>query len=105
MTYRYDNLKERAAVEFHNLCDCSSGFPTSAAFQAFCGAIEERPYRHPGAVLKEWIAAGEQIIANWDIRECMKLVRLFPSCLPKHLHGRRPVCGYDERGNWVLDFP
>ena len=52
----------------------------------------------------QWTEIGFNLIRDWDIRRCMKLFELFPSCLPQHLHGRTPTCEYDEKGNWVICF-
>lgn len=62
------------------------------------------PPRSVQQVMEEWKKFGLALIDNWDIRCVMKLVELFPSCLPQWLHGRRPTLDYNEKGDWCLIF-
>jgi hypothetical protein len=103
MKIKFEALKRRAAEEYAQrvgLQNCMAG----ATYHALLAACTMQPPRKPRELLAEWMDEGLRLIAAWDVRCCMKLVELFPSCLPTHLHKRRPVLGYDEKGEWALFF-
>lgn len=106
MTYsiRFDHLKVKALEAFQHKATYGHGFPSEIQFLALCAAAQAPKWENPINLANEWIDYGIQLIEDWDIRCCMKLVAIFPSCLPKELHNRVPNCDYDDKGHWRLYF-
>jgi hypothetical protein len=104
-TFRFDQLKRRAQDAVLYRFQRGSPFPIEGQFLALLESIANPAGpRKPRAVMAEWEAYALKLIDDWDIRCCMKLVELFPGILPEFYAKQRPVCDYDEKGNWVLVF-
>lgn len=101
--FLWEKVKRRAGDEFLSRMNlCHVGDPHFLALTASLNA-PGGPQK-PMTILEEWTDYGLALIDSWDIRACMRLVEAFKSSLPQHLHKRRPVCDYDEHGEWALFF-
>jgi len=106
---KWDAVKKKAQAEFIERVNKGNIYTADSIwyYALVAGAHSEPPLlgqTQLEQLVNEWIDAGIARIKNWDIRRCMKLVELFPSSMPKHLHGRVPRCDYDEAGAWFLYF-
>ena len=86
---KWENLKRRAVEVFINTVDVQNPFSDVAFLALMAGSLAPAGQcRKPADVMNEWLEFGIRLIENWDIRQCMKLVDLFPGCLPKHLQNK-----------------
>lgn len=100
----FEVIKRNAVREFFNRMGGNNrgliGLGDSTVFLALLEQIHTgTPARE---VLESWTTYGEGLIRNWDIRMVGKLIELFPSCVPKHWHGRRFIAEYGEAGDWAV---
>ena len=100
-TVKWETMKKKAMEEFWN--GTSEYSNNNVCFLALFGAMGGK--EKPRAILKEWQDYGTHLIEKWDIRLCMKLAELFPSCLPKGISvNSKAKVEMDEKANWVLIF-
>jgi len=104
-SFRWDHIKRAAQDAFLARFRRGSPFPSEGQFlaliESFCNPGGPRK---PLVVMEAWDKYALNLIDNWDIRCCMKLVACFPDCLPAIYRNQKPSCDYDEKGNWILIF-
>ncbi len=101
-TINWEKMKQRAKDEFSNKVGIYN-YGNSTTCLALIAAMSTT--EKPRDILENWVDYGIQLINNWDIRKCMKLAELFPSCLPKTINPKSiPTLDYDENGDWQLIF-
>lgn len=125
---KLDALKERAkklvsqqmrndSPKWHGYQFRSDLMITSAMVPAMVRAIEDAgavpkmasPEAKIEDVLKEWESAAHKVIDDWDVRQVGRLVKLFPSIVPKEYQKTRIVAELvdDDAGEeceWMCFF-
>ena len=100
---KYETIKKKAILELRSR-HYDTTMMTPVIFEALLPAVASR--MDPRQLSSEWMAAAVKIIERWDVRCVAKLIELFPSCIPKHRHGRRIFAENEdtEEGDWIVRF-
>lgn len=102
-TILFETIKNKAKEYIDEQSQWHYPHPTKALFYALQGAcFSDKPVK-PRMLLKEYCLEAEKLIDNWDIRMVGKLIELFP-VVPKWAIGRKFICDYNEKGDWVLVY-
>jgi hypothetical protein len=100
---KYETIKKKAILELRSRHD-DAAMMMPVIFEALLPAVANR--QDPRQVSAEWMAAAVKIIERWDVRCVAKLIELFPSCIPRHLHGKAISATLDdtEMSDWIIRF-
>ena len=104
MYIKFEVIKRNAVREFYNKFGGNNqGLIGLGDIAPFLALLEQVHTGQPARkVLETWADYGCRLIDNWDVRMVGKLIELFPSCVPKHWHGKQLIADYNDGGDWIV---
>jgi len=98
--FRWERMKAKAidAIQFDSLMQ---GDPNPACY-ALLQAVDNKSQWRDELVNLEKEA--EDIVRMWDVRQCRKLIKIFPHIIPKRYHDRIPTVYMDNSLEWVVAY-